>query len=327
MRRDWLGEVDLIGDALEIAHRSTLSVDTIASLSVVTLSHDPLWLRAGAWLESGDPEQPLDVAVLGVPAHESSLSATQAHLTPDAIRAALHRYSTFSAAFNRDVQTLSVADLGSVVHPDGPEGEERVRHEVETALAQARMLVCIGGDNSITYPIARGAKADALITFDAHHDVREGISNGSPVRRLIDGGLKGNRVVQIGIADFANSEPYHAWAKDQGIEVITRSEVARMGIVPAVHAALRHLEGASAIHVDVDVDVCDRAVAPGCPASLPGGLSADELLDGVLTVARDQRVRTLDVTEIDAAADAADQRTIRLGALIVLRALLGYALR
>jgi formiminoglutamase len=41
----------------------------------------------------------------------------------------------------------------------------------------------------------------------------------------------------------------------------------------------------------------------------------------------DARVRWLDITEIDAAMDTPDQRTIRLGALLVLEAACGVATR
>lgn len=293
----------------------------------MSLPHDPHWLRAGVWLADGASDRDLDVAILGIPAHESSLSPTRADETPDAIRAALHRYSTYSIAADVDLQDLRVADLGNVDAPDGSDGEMRIRAEVARVLTQAKLLVCLGGDNSITFPIAQGAQADGLITFDAHHDVREGVSNGSPIRRLIDAGFPGDRIVQIGIADFANSQVYSQWARDNGIHVISLETLREVGIANAVQRGFEHLSGAQRIHVDVDVDVCDRSVAPACPASLPGGLAAHELLAATLQVARDPRVATLDITEIDASVDSPDQRTVRLGALIVLRAMLGVALR
>ena len=66
------------------------------------------------------------------------------------------------------------------------------------------------------------------------------------------------------------------------------------------------------MYVDLDMDVCDRSVAPACPASLPGGLSAAELLQAAFLAGRHPRVRAMDVTEIDATADTKDQRTVRL---------------
>lgn len=283
---------------------------------------DSNWPRASEWLIPGESG---DLALLGVPASATSISQTQAHLTPDAIRAALARYSTYSIEWGRDLRTLSFVDLGNIDNPD--KDEEATIKATATAIARSKLLIALGGDNSITYAVGKGSGADALITFDAHHDVRDGKTNGSPVRRLIESGLSGKRVVQIGIADFANSAHYSTWAKDQGIHVITRSAVAEMGMAAAVLEALNHLDGAQQIHVDVDVDVCDRSVVPACPASVPGGLSAEELRRGVRLLCRDKRVRSLDITEIDAAADAADQRTVRLGALVILEAALGYALR
>lgn len=283
---------------------------------------DSKWPRASEWIRPGASG---DFALLGVPANSTSLSPTQAHLTPAAIRAALSKYSPFSPAWQKDLSEYAFVDLGDVATPD--EDEEGTIAEIASAVSNSRLLVALGGDNSITYAVARGANSDAVITFDAHHDVREGRSNGSPIRRLIDSGIPGHRIVQIGIADFANSADYSRWAREQGIHVLTRHDVSELGIIGCVVEALNRLDGAMNIHVDVDVDVCDRSVAPGCPASAPGGISAAELRDGVRTVVRDPRVRTLDITEIDASADTPDKRTIRLGALLVLETALGFALR
>jgi formiminoglutamase len=167
-----------------------------------------------------------------------------------------------------------------------------------------------------------------LITLDAHHDLRDGISNGSPVWRLVQAGLMGSNIVQIGISDFANSREYAARAKEYGINVIYRDELRRRPMRDVMSEALdRAGHGGREIYVDLDVDVCDRAVAPACPASVPGGISADELRQAAYFAGADRRVRGLDITEIDATLDAPDQRTIRLAALLVLEASCGVASR
>jgi formiminoglutamase len=296
----------------------------------VTLPHDDLWPRAGGWPAFGSTSDELDVVVLGVPTWRTSLSPTGAHETPAAVRAALRRFSPALVDGPVDLGALRIADAGDVVEPDGPDGEDSVRSLV--ASARARLVVALGGDNSATYATAQGVAATGLITLDAHFDLRDGISNGSPVRRLVEDGLDPARIVQIGIADFANSAAYARRAAEWGITVITLDAVRHRGTADVVAEALE-IAGAEArdrvgrIHLDIDVDVCDRSVAPGCPASVPGGLAAWELRSLVRAAASDPRVVGADIVEVDATADTPDGRTVRLAALCVLELVAGTAVR
>lgn len=191
-----------------------------------------------------------------------------------------------------------------------------------------RLLVAVGGDNSVTYAVARGGDAAGLVTLDAHHDLRDGMSNGSPVRRLLEAGVPGSRIAQVGIADFSNSAAYAARARDAGITVFTRDDVARRGMDAVMQDALAIAgAGPGAVHVDLDVDVCDRSVVPACPAAAPGGLSAWELREAARAAGADSRVTTMDLCEVDATADSADERTVRLVALCILEAATGLASR
>jgi formiminoglutamase len=316
-------------------------------VSDVRLPEDPLWPRAAAWLgapvhatapadAAGAPLPAVDFALIGIPAHATSITPTSAHTTPAAVRDALLRYSTYAASHDVDVATLSACDFGDIAEPDGELGEARVTARVAQIAASCELLVAIGGDNSITYSAMRGVfsaevgglEAAGLVTLDAHHDLRDGISNGSPVRRLIADGLDGRRVAQVGIADFSNSAEYARRARDLGITVISRDELRRVSLADTVACALdvASPDGRD-IYVDLDVDVCDRAVVPGCPAAAPGGLSADELRQVAFLCARDPRVRAIDLAEIDAAIDTPDRRTVRLAALLVLEAAAGLCVR
>jgi arginase family enzyme len=171
-----------------------------------------------------------------------------------------------------------------------------------------------------------------LITFDAHHDLRDGVNNGSPVRRLIEeAGLDGKRIVQIGIADYSNSAAYAKRAKDFGLHVIPRTALRSRSAADVVAEALE-IAGAAGgpIHVDFDVDVCDRAAVPACPAAAPGGLSADEFRAYCFEIgkqsAKGKQIKSVDFTEIDSAADSADGRTVRLAALGILELAAGRML-
>jgi formiminoglutamase len=311
------------------------------------LPHDPLWPRAGGWpaLAELAAGASADLAILGVPAWRTSLSPTNAHATPAAIRAALQRYSpalmpraggaggAAGAAEPRDLGELRFADAGDVDEPDGPEGEARTAAAVAGALDRSSALLALGGDNSVTVATALGAWGDdlgraGLVTIDAHYDLRDGVSNGSPVRRLVEAGLDGRRIVQIGIADFANSAAYARRAAELGITVIHRDELHGRRAAEVMAEALEIAgSGGGPVHLDIDVDACDRSVAPACPASVPGGLAAWELRALVRAAGADQLVRSADIVEIDATTDAPDGRTVRLAALCVLEFAAGLARR
>lgn len=333
-----------------------MSPEVSTPRTVPALAHDPEWPRTGGWAEvSASPaDARFDLALIGIPTSQTSLSPSNAHETPAAVRGALRRYSghvvapgapgarhtdhaDLEAQFVID-EALRIVDAGDVVNPDTEDGEHAATAAVAALAARSELVVALGGDNALTVPamlgiVGHGTSNDTLataglITLDAHHDLRNGRSNGSPIRRLVEAGLDPRRIVQIGIADFANSRVYRDRARDWGITVIHRDELHDRPLREIVTEAL-DIAGAvgGPVHVDLDIDVCDRSVAPGCPASIPGGIQAHELRRITRLLAADSRVRGFDLAEVDATADTPDGRTVRLAALCVLEAAAGLAQR
>lgn len=268
---------------------------------------------------------------MGVSTYQTSLSSRSSTSTPSAIRAALSHYSTWSFHDDADLAgSVSVRDLGDVERPDDDGARERLR----TMLAGASddLLIVLGGDNAATW-LGAGALFDGalanvgLITLDAHLDLRDGRSNGSPVRQLLDEGLTPSAVVQVGLAEFANAPEYARRARDHGLTSIARRAFDEETPEALAQRALA-IAGADnrAIYVDLDFDVVDRSAVPGCPAAAPGGISPHELRRFARAVARDARVVAVDLTEIDVERDV-NEATVRLGALVVLELLAGVSER
>jgi formiminoglutamase len=295
---------------------------------------DLRWPSAASLLRSDPVEQRRNVALLGVPTRATALSPRSEASTPAAVRAALERYSTYSWLDATDLAgEVNVVDHGDVVDPDGPEGIRRVAEAIGRVDERCELVIALGGDNAATFAVMTAlAGSDlgawGLVTVDAHLDLRDGVSNGSPVRQLLEAGLPGSRVAQIGLADFSNSAFYAGRAADAGITVVPRSAFRELGATRVVAEALAVAgAGDGPVYVDLDMDVADRSVVPACPAAAPGGLSADEVRQVARLFGADPRVRAIDVTEIDVARDADDERTVRLAALVVLEALAGTTRR
>src|SRR5688572_2877607 len=265
-------------------------------------TRDPQWPTAADWLRrrtEGSAAE-AELAVIGVPLSVTSITQPNgAHETPEAIRRRLAVLSTYHSERDVDVGELAAVDLGDL--PPQPSNKE-IASAAREAVREAPMAVLLGGDNALTCPALLGMAGDGLegwglVTLDAHHDVRtyEGRpGNGSPVRALIDAGLPGNQVVQVGIAGFCNSAAYRRWCEDEGVDVVTAAEV-RFGTVEdvLVEAFDRLAMSVDHIYVDLDVDVLDSAYAPACPGARFGGLSSGDLLDDALLAGQYYRVRAL----------------------------------
>jgi formiminoglutamase len=276
-------------------------------------------MNAREWL-SAAAELPCDVAVVGAPVARSSMSPSRAWATPVAFRETLERFTTWDGDHGVEVSSLRVRDAGDIVGDEGDANslgaQVRLRGAVDALRSRARCVVVIGGDNSIVVPVVHamsGGRLDdgwGLVTLDAHHDVRpRGADrlplNGSPVRDLVELGLPGKRVAQVGLHGFANEREHAEWAAAQGVQTRRASGLRRLGTAETVDSVVGALAkaGARRMWADVDLDVLDRAYAPACPASMPGGLTPWELQDVAYRLGREPRVAGLDLCEVDATED------------------------
>lgn len=270
------------------------------------------WPTAAGWL-AGASDDPGRMVVAGVPLAAHAVTPSRYDLAPAAVRSRLARFSTWHSGPLVGLEGAPVLDLGDAVEPPP---------------LDARLTVLLGGHNAVTYHALVGAGdlgGWGLLTLDAHHDVRPyapgPVGNGSPVRALVDAGLPGENVVQVGINGFSNAQAHRRWCDEQGMTVLGPDSLAS---VPTLLDDLAHR--CHAVYVDVDVDVLDRAFAPGCPGARPGGATPAQLFDAAFAAGAHPAVRVVDVVEVDPEADVASV-TVDAAALVLLNVAAGFARR
>lgn len=284
-----------------------------------------LIVRAGA---------PAPIGLLGAPLAAGSVTPGACDQAPGLLRRSLKRVGRYDVTIEHELST-PIADRGDLVlrRLSIEQATEPIREAVAASAEAHALTLLVGGNNAVTRPalLGLGGNLDevGLITLDAHFDMRDtaaGLSNGNPVRALLEDGLPGANIAQIGIASFANTADMHRDAVEGGHAIVTMEQVRREGIDHAVAHALDHLAHCDAIVVDCDIDVIDRSQLPGAPGARPGGMAAADFFRAVRRLAMDVRVRLIDLTEWDPSLDASDLSALTAGRWVA-ECVMGYELR
>ena len=255
-----------------------------------------------------------EIALLGAPMEAKSVTPGRYDLAPGVIRKTLRRFSSYDVETGKELD-LRIRDAGDVavqgVTPE--EGFEPIRNAVRACTSEYPLTLLIGGHNAITRPAAHGLGVPldrvGLITLDAHFDLRdadEGLINGNPIRALLEDGLPGRNICQIGLAPFANTANMHRIAQGAGIGVYTISHCRGRGIIPLLEEALARIDHVEGVMIDFDIDVIDRAHCPGAPGARPGGMPVDMFFAAARHLAAQPRVKLVDLTEFDPSLDVGD---------------------
>jgi formiminoglutamase len=278
---------------------------------------EALGWRSVADLVGNHPEA--SVALIGAPLNERSLTPGRCDLGPKALRAALPRLSTYDVETGLELDVL-VHDAGDVaLKAVSPlEAFEPVRNAV-AALAHRDLTILVGGNNAITRPgvHALGLDRVGVLTLDAHFDLRDtdqGLTNGNPIQALLDDGMDGRRISQVGLAPFANTRRAHEKAEAAGISVRTARECRQRGLANIVVEELERLSSlCEVIYVDFDIDVIDRSQWPASPGARPGGVSVHDFFDAARAIGASPKVRAVDLTEYDPSLEVGDLGSLTAG--------------
>jgi arginase family enzyme len=254
------------------------------------------------------------IGLIGAPLAIGAVTPSNYDKAPEVLRRTLKRIGRYDVEIGRELITpirdcgdVDVARL-SIEDATGP-----IRNAVAECVSRHALTLVVGGHNAITRPavLALGMplKRVGLITLDAHFDMRdldEGLGNGNPVRALMQDGLPGKNIAQIGLASFANTAKMHRDALAAGNLVVSMDEVRRDGIEAAISRAIDHVAKCDAVVVDCDIDVIDRSQMPAAPGARPAGMPVCDFFWAVRKLAGLPAVKAIDLTEWDPTMDSTD---------------------
>ncbi|MBT4166445.1 hypothetical protein HOE04_05385 [archaeon] len=176
----------------------------------------------------------------------------------------------------------------------------------------------VGGDHSISYPIVRAfGKVEnnpLLIVFDAHGDcLEDGSGNRKWLRRLIDSGFDGSKVILISGRNFFEEEI--EFLKKNKVTLI-KMNVLQEDLSGVCDLVMERTRGSGGFYVSIDIDSVDCAFAPGCNDLEPGGLSSLDLIYFIKRLRLLKNFRGGDIVEINPLKDV-NGMTVRLGARLL----------
>jgi formiminoglutamase len=290
-------------------------------IGVAEISENRGWLSVQALL---DTHADAPVALVGAPLGLDSITPGRCDLAPQSVRAALKRMSVYDLESGTDLSSLSVFDAGDlpIAEMTVADAFAPIRDAVRAQVRDRSLTILLGGNNAVTRGGVHGVDATlqhvGVLTLDAHFDLRDtdgGLNNGNPIQALLEDGLPGAHISQIGLAPFANTRKAHDKAKRAGISVRILSECYEKGFVAIARQELARLaELCDTIYVDCDIDVIDRAQMPAAPGARPGGVPVRDFLGAARAIAAHPKVKCVDLTEFDPSRDVGE-----IGALTAAR--------
>ena len=289
-------------------------------------------------VSSVSPVQRL-ISLVGVPT-DIGAGSIGARMGPEALRVA--GIAQAIAKFGNDVR-----DCGNLSGPANPwqaavngyrhlpeviAWNRSVHDAIYAELQAARMPIMLGGDHCLAMgsisAVARHCRSVGkklrVLWFDAHADFNtslltpSGNIHGMPVACLCGHGhpdlvaigghvpaLNPKDIRQIGIRSVDEGEK--RLVHDVGIEVLDMRYIDEMGIRHAMELALALMDDNTHLHVSLDVDFLDPAIAPGVGTTVRGGPSYREAQLCMEMIADTGKLASLDVVELNPALDVRNQ--------------------
>lgn len=272
-----------------------------------------------------------DIAIIGAPCDIAIQGRSGTRLGPLGIRLQSTRFSYSpdgSYDPERDDFYLSsrkwrIVDCGDadLVPGDLEACFANIEAAVSKIVSRGALPVVLGGDHSVTIPVARGLREVGpfhVIHFDSHLDWTDNCggqrySNGSPCRQMA-GMPHIEEIAHLGIHGIGSSRKSDfEEAKEHGDIILSPRQIRKLG----VSETLKLLPKGQRYFVTIDIDVMDYSIAAGTGSPMLGGFNYDEMTDLLEGVAGMGEIVGFDLVEVSPPYDDPGGTTCYLAARLI----------
>ncbi len=217
-----------------------------------------------------------------------------------------------------------------------------LERKVYEAVKAGSIPICLGGDHSLAVGsltgVARAFREQGrkigLIYVDAHADINtpqtspSGNVHGMPLAHLLGMGdrefarlggfspkAEPRNVCLVGVRDVDKAEAQNL--RRSGIRVFSMQEIDRFGMGTIIEQAIDLAsDGTAGFHLSFDIDVVDPGSAPGTGTAKRGGLTYRESHLLMELAADSERLRSLDLVEVNPLEDVQNATAVLAAELI-----------
>ncbi|SEP92052.1 agmatinase [Lachnospiraceae bacterium RM5] len=220
------------------------------------------------------------IVLFGAPFDSTTSNRPGARFGSKAIRDESYGLETYSPYQDKDLEDTKIFDMGDIELPfgDSKKALEMIGNVTKEILKNEKMPFMLGGEHLVTLgafnEVYRKYPDIRLIQFDAHTDLRDEylnvkLSHACVVRRIWDM-IGDGKIYQFGIRSGMREEFY--WAKEH----TTLNKYNLSGLDKAIEEIKDY-----PVYLTIDLDVLDPGIMPGTGTPEAGGISFNELIDGI----------------------------------------------
>ena len=239
--------------------------------------------------------------VFGAPMDLTGTYRRGSRFAPTAIRRASQYIESYSLRSDLDGDEVPICDVGDLSgDEDAEEWVEQIEGMIRKISEFNGVPIMLGGEHTVTLGAARAFKEAAIVSFDAHLDLRDEflerrVSHATFLRRADEEREKGT-VLILGARALSREEMNYAGERE--IRYITMKEIREQGVRETLEKVLGFIPEGTPLYLTVDMDVLDPSEAPAVCNPAPEGISVTDLLDLLHGLCIRRRVLGLDLCEV-----------------------------